>query len=374
VLFAGDNPRAVLDIAWSSHYLGLWTLDAEGRRDTFSDFRRLRTDELFLIREKTWHYTDGQCDGDEHAAWTEETHGLDGDTRREEHRVNGGGGNISYSDLDMRTKWRDAPTFGEWGPMLAPDSGTPPIFEAGKHLATSSETVDVPWLPPVPLQPGNYLNDLLHEGAVVLFEGEFPMTTIHQRIGAVSLPSGRLVVCSPTWPTGNLPSDRWAFTEVLPPGRYEVDKVVLTDTEWSSDGPGVAAAYVLRVADSPVIRWEMAVRGCEDTRTLDDGQYFAFARSRGTDGCLTSWEAVPELERMCRDDFEEWAFDTIPDYEDTELRLEGTEFDLIPFDCYFVDYMNPTWIGRDSEDGVVCFLVDNLAVADSPEAWIANKG
>jgi hypothetical protein len=56
---------------------------------------------------------------------------------------------------------------------------------------------------------------------------------------------------------------------------------------------------------------------------------------------------------MCRDDFEEWAFDTIPDYEDTELRLEGTEFDLIPFDCYFVEYMNPTWIGRDSEDGVV---------------------
>ncbi|MFI5715055.1 DUF4241 domain-containing protein [Nocardia sp. NPDC051750] len=45
------------------------------------------------------------------------------------------------------------------------------------------------------------------------------------------------------------------------------------------------------------------------------------------------------------------------------IRVPGTDHNMIAYQCPYVDESYPTWIGRDSEGAIVCFLTDMLTTA-----------
>lgn len=108
VLLADDTPRVIIDVAWSQHYLGVWTLDDALRRATHTDFRRLRDDQLFPVQEDRWHYPDGRREGEKGVRRDGLRRGIDSWVRKEYDTIGGGSGHSSYQE-DPDGHWRAAP-------------------------------------------------------------------------------------------------------------------------------------------------------------------------------------------------------------------------------------------------------------------------
>lgn len=208
------------------------------------------------------------------------------------------------------------------------------------------------------------------------------MVTKHHHLGSVCLPSGRVVACDPGWWPA---TEMKPFTEPVPPGHYQVYEVVLVDATLTEsermrkrqeladryglpvDGLRIdgSAAFLLRVSYTPAVSWEPALRDGEDPRTLGDGEFFGFGVDGGQ-GCFTSVEALPEMTELMDDDFEEW-LETVSAACGSTLRLGDDHLDLVPYGCYFGDGTYPTWIGRDSDGAIVCFVTDMLTLSDKAD-------
>ncbi|MDQ8029087.1 MAG: DUF4241 domain-containing protein [Brevundimonas sp.] len=151
------------------------------------------------------------------------------------------------------------------------------VFSAGCAPPAPAEQVGVAPRPEV-------LSGAFTEGFVGQAENDrYPVRVI--RIGAVAIPSGRVIVADPFL----LSMRDQPLTVAVPPGRYPVDLAV-ADT--GSGGHRVALAR-LQISDEPVARWTMAVVAGQDVATLKADETFGYGVDAGTgafiDAGLPAW-------------------------------------------------------------------------------------
>jgi hypothetical protein len=226
-----------------------------------------------------------------------------------------------------------------------------------------------------------YLDDLVREGVTVLLERDRPWIVTHRLRGVLDMPTGRVVACQPTWFSDGIP-----FTETIEPGRYEVHDIVLSDPDRERERC-MEAGFLLRVSEAPVVSWEMALRAGQDPRLLEDGEFYGFNGGAYAWGCFVDAEPFGVAQRQIDPVREksaplrEWARamsrgeeDELPSYQWHQtiergvhapggIRLPGTDRNMIAYQCAYVDESYPTWIGRDTEGAVACFLTDMLTTA-----------
>ncbi|WP_327115766.1 DUF4241 domain-containing protein [Nocardia sp. NBC_01730] len=374
-LLRGGVPRVVIDIAWSAHYLGVWTLDEALRRDSHVDYRRLRAEQLFPVRERVWRYAEGQRDGDDDV-WEQEVsrkaNGWMSTSKRPRGRL--GGSSRTAGQEDDTDIWREVPAFGDWRWAL-PDEEAGPVGTAAEHTGEyEAVSAGSPWRPPTPYR-NLYLDDLMLEGATVLMEGAQPRVVAHRLRGMVDMPTGQVITCELRWLDYSEP-----FTDTIEPGRYEVHDVLLTDPDSESDW-WPRAGFLLRVSEAPVVSWEMALRAGEDPRTLSDGDFYGFS---GSQGCfvdaeplrtadhqinpdrgreqsyaLRKWARMAKRGELHEHPHSQWSDALERGLDDRDgIRLPGTNFNMIAYNCYYPDGRYPTWIGRATDGATVCFLTD----------------
>jgi hypothetical protein len=197
---------------------------------------------------------------------------------------------------------------------------------------------------PAALAPGR-LYELTAEPGRVLPR---PVTVIHQDLGELSLPDGRVVACDPWVPAEPM-------SRQLAPGRYGAQLRVAG----FEGGDQRAAAAVLSIGAGAPVRWEAAVSEAADPYLL------------GTDsatGCFAGPQALDAFEAELEGDSP-----VDPLYEALHRSYRHTwswanhevapDRNLVAFDTGYGDGLYRVFWGLDADGEPVCLLAD-LGVLD----------
>ncbi|MEW2554454.1 DUF4241 domain-containing protein [Streptomyces zhihengii] len=184
--------------------------------------------------------------------------------------------------------------------------------------------------------------------------------------GELWLPSGRVVACDPFVSLGTGESE--PFTAEVPPGRYAVECAVATLTEPDeppADEPHlrIAAARLVITATAPVT-WEIAHQAGQDPAELADDEFFAYGVDAGT-GCFYDAACDESFPDCVGDEGPLWdAFDAGGDsyLGPHTVTAKDTGHNLIAFMSGWGDGAYPTWVGRDANGAVTCFVTDFFVV------------
>jgi hypothetical protein len=168
------------------------------------------------------------------------------------------------------------------------------------------------------------------------------------------LPTGRLVARAPG-AFGHDAGD-YAFVQLVPPGRYPVELIMLDDQPGISDS-SVLAAVRLRVRDEPAAYWRMALEPGQDDSYLQDDEYFGYPVDGGT-GSFGSPEVHAAMADLTVDDF--WPEFFAPDDVDVYVD-EETGANLVMFSTGS-DGRYGTWVGYTADGEVACFVTDCKAL------------
>jgi hypothetical protein len=116
VLGDQEHPDAVIEVNWSTDYLGAWFLDDNLRRYLKYSFRRVDAKTLFLEQVILWEYPeDAIRDLNTAAKVTTLTYNQDGIVHeRIDDSVAGTAEVISRSDVAVDINWEQVPKFGDW--------------------------------------------------------------------------------------------------------------------------------------------------------------------------------------------------------------------------------------------------------------------
>jgi hypothetical protein len=165
--------------------------------------------------------------------------------------------------------------------------------------------------------------------------------------GLLNLPSGRLVACDPyRQARAAVPP----FSVTVPPGRYPV---FVSHLRWlQPDGATsreyeVAAAMV-RLADQPVVAWELGRQA--------DSEHRAFVSLTGTAAFLDAG-ATATLAGLIGPEEHTGPFATAMD-EDHPVNLTDGDFNVVAFWSGYGDGLYWTWIGRAEDGRPVAFVTD----------------
>jgi hypothetical protein len=199
-------------------------------------------------------------------------------------------------------------------------------------------------------------------GFEVMFEAghRFAGGTVEPRpAGAVSVPSGRIVVCDPA--TG-VPGTR-PLARAVPPGRYPVTISVGT---LAVVGERRVAAAMVRFSARPIARWEAAAADGDDPATLKTGQYFGY----GVDAGVACFADAGTIERLT---FEDWELAVVPALRaaDPALLCGAAEIvvdggDLVAFTSGAGDGLYASFWGLDA-DGQPVVLVTDFRIVGGEE-------
>lgn len=165
--------------------------------------------------------------------------------------------------------------------------------------------------------------------------------------GLLDLPSGRLVACDPY---RQVAAEVHPFTVTVPPGRYPV---LVSHVRWQrSDGETsleyeVTAAMV-RLADEPVVGWEMGRQS--------ESEHRAFVSLTGTAAFLDAG-AGTTLAHLIGPDEDKGEFATAMD-EDHPVNLTDGAFNVVAFWSGYGDGLYWTWVGRAADGRPVAFVTD----------------
>jgi hypothetical protein len=165
------------------------------------------------------------------------------------------------------------------------------------------------------------------------------ITVIHQELGELELPEGRVVACDPQDP--GVPLARR-----LPSGRYPAQLRVVD----LGGRDQRTAAVLLRARDEPPVRWEPGGHGLSvDSATGCLAGPHALVALQARDGLDALVEALGETEHStwC------WANHTV-----------GPHSNVIAFTTGYGDGAYPVFWGLAADGGPVCLLVD-LRVLDA---------
>ncbi|MEV6176819.1 DUF4241 domain-containing protein [Streptomyces sp. NPDC052016] len=344
LLGGGDRQRALFQVEWKNHYLGVFLFDEQERRVRAYDYRELSAGLLHLrcyeewrpasadepeFPENGWHFTLTARPGSE-------TAGVRLRHRGSLHTVRG-------LPEHHRTLRRAA--FGDWAAYV--DSrmlGCAADGALSLALATydgQPEPAAAVWSVPTGLRP-RYLEALFTPGSRFV-DPHFgtAVVTAPEEAGVLRLPTGSVIAADP----GTLSASDQPFTVSVPKGEYPV----LTATmKWEAEGWGECTAAMLRVLDKPTASWELATRPGQDTRLLGKGEFYGF----GVDSGLGSF-----LDAAGRDVLAA-AFEDLPKLGETSDPDTGTN--LIAYHSGRGDGSYPVWIGRTAEGEVTCLVADML--------------
>ncbi|MEU9407511.1 DUF4241 domain-containing protein [Streptomyces sp. NPDC048281] len=209
----------------------------------------------------------------------------------------------------------------------------------------------------MPIEPRDF-DTLYAAGTRYAEPGNGYRILLQEDRGWLSLPTGRVVAAEPA--VLGADTDRYAFAQTVPPGRYPV---VLTIAEYrQSPAPDAdvvderVAAARLVIRDEPVTGWEMALPPGRHAEALGDDEFYGYPVDGGT-GCFVDPGSTPLL-----DDDEEMrdlSMD-IADRPTSVTVLEGPDGEpiLAAFTTGWGDGSYPTWVGRSASGEIACFLTD----------------
>ena len=182
-------------------------------------------------------------------------------------------------------------------------------------------------------------------------------------VGAVSLPTGRVVATDPfVFP------ERKPFRQAVPPGRYPILLSIAhikPETGRAKPDQRVACA-MLRLTRRAPVRWRMATMTGQRLRDLKPGHFFGYPVDAGL-GCFLDARAAKLLDRLMRDDpdyFERMMTAAEPNYAPTrdwaDFPLDDTKggLNVVFFSSGFGDGSYPSFWGFDADGGVACLVTD----------------
>ncbi|MEU9033949.1 DUF4241 domain-containing protein [Streptomyces sp. NPDC048352] len=182
--------------------------------------------------------------------------------------------------------------------------------------------------------------------------------------GELWLPSGRVSACDPFVDLGG----GWArpFTAEVAPGRYRAETALATLTTPGEDPGGRphlrTAAARLVIRDTATAAWEMAVTEGQDAAALADDGYFGYGVDAGT-GCFYDPAADDSFPDCEGDEGPLWdAFEEAGHGPGPHLLTGERGHNLVAFGSGWGDGHYPTWVGRDADGRVTCFVTDFFVV------------
>jgi hypothetical protein len=201
----------------------------------------------------------------------------------------------------------------------------------------------------------SYLDALMTQGSTVVHEdSQQPMLVEHVPVATLHFPTGNVVARDP-----NLLETEKAFTVSVPPGTYRVIELqIVRMLDGEKYRP--AAGYLLEISDARAVSWELALQPGQDVRLLEDGHFYGFGVDTGFGSFMDAATQQPLIDHI-GDDYFEWSESLI---DAPHFTVPGTDLDLFAYNCYYGDGAYPTWIGRDTQGEVTCFLSDMLIVDD----------
>ncbi|NUP39391.1 MAG: DUF4241 domain-containing protein [Streptomyces sp.] len=346
LLGAGGRRRALLQVSWEDHYLGVFLFDDQERRARSWDYRELTTGLLHLRGYEEWRHTSADEPEFPERGWHFTLTSTPGDEGVDVVLDDGGSLHTSRDLAEHHRTLRRA-EFGDWsayadGRMLGLDADGELTF-APAACAEQPGPPTVPWSVPKGLRP-QHLDALFTPGSRFADADMGPATvTAPRTAGVLRLPTGSVIAADPaTLGTRDEP-----FTVPVPPGEYPV---LIATAEWDGEGWGESTAALLRVLDGPTTSWELAVRPGQDPRLLGEGQFYGFGVDTGM-GAFLDAAGRDALTAACKDGCEEG-----------ETTAPGTDANLIAFHSGRGDGAYPVWIGRTVDGEVSCLVADMLVL------------
>ena len=199
------------------------------------------------------------------------------------------------------------------------------------------------------------LSAALAEGTRAAEDGESVSLSLHA-LGDLVMPTGQIFACDPFL----VSPDEGPFTRTVPPGRYPV---LVNVARMQSYDERVAYAIV-RVADTPPVRWELALLPGHDASELGDDEFFGYGVDSGT-GCFMDAFAAERLEARAAEigDNQDLEDEMVKTYVHTWAWVDfvldpDTGANVIAFSSGWGDGMYPSYWGLDETGAVVCLVTD----------------
>lgn len=168
--------------------------------------------------------------------------------------------------------------------------------------------------------------------------------------GALHLPSGRLTAADPGWmPHGGDP-----YTATVSPGTYPVT-ISLASFDDDPNHTRVAAAR-LDITDKKISSWEMALRDGQHLLALGNNEFFGL----GIDSATACFADADHSTRP-----NEYWRQIGPLVEPRYVVIDTGA--VVAWSTGWGDGSYPTWIGRDTDGEIVCYLADMLLFSDDDQ-------
>ncbi|MGW0993664.1 DUF4241 domain-containing protein [Streptomyces sp. NPDC002523] len=344
LLGSEGRQRALFQVSWRDHYLGVFLFDERERRVRCYDYRELTAGLLHLRRYEEWRHTSADEPEFPENGW-HFTLTARPDDERARVELDHGGSLHTVRDLPEQHRTLRRARFGDWtayadGRMLG--FGTDDSLSL--TLAAHEEQPESPagaWSVPRGLRP-RCLEALFTPGSRFADE-EFGTATVTapETAGVLRLPTGSVIAADPD----TLSERDEPFTVPVPPGEYPV---LIASMKWDGKGWGENTAAMLRVLDKPTVSWELAVRPGQDTRLLGEGEFYGFGVDTGM-GSFLDVAGRDALRAVCEDGCKPG---------ETTDPVTGTN--LIAYHSGMGDGSYPVWIGRTAEGEVTCLVADML--------------
>ncbi|GAB3842376.1 DUF4241 domain-containing protein [Dactylosporangium cerinum] len=181
-------------------------------------------------------------------------------------------------------------------------------------------------------------------------------------LGAVVLPTGRVVGCDPLIPRTT------PFVEVVAPGRYELRAWVAVVHSDGGNSRRIAALQLV-VADAPTVSWTMALLPGNDPASLGDDDYFGYLVDSGT-ATLADQIAIEALSKWDYDQMDEAFIPAQIPADPIEAVLAAVVDEPTGANVYVVgagwgDGVYATYVGR-ADDGQITSFVTDFGVVPVP--------
>lgn len=199
------------------------------------------------------------------------------------------------------------------------------------------------------------LSAALAEGTHATGHGESASLSLHP-LGQLVMPTGQLFACDPFL----VSSEEGPFTRTVPPGRYPV----LVNVARMQSGDERVAYAIVRVADPPPVRWELALLPAHDPSELGDDEFFGYGVDSGT-GCFMDASAAERLAERAAEigDNQDLEDQMVKTYVHTWAWVDyvldaDTGVNVIAFSSGWGDGMYPSYWGLDEAGAIVCLVTD----------------
>jgi hypothetical protein len=181
-----------------------------------------------------------------------------------------------------------------------------------------------------------------------VIDGEDGLRLERLELGALTLPSGQVIACDPTYEDF---AGRPPFQRAVRPGRYPV---ALTQARVGDEPYVRIAAAALLLRDEPPTRWTLALTGEQRLADLGPGEIYGYGVDGGT-GCFVDAEHAaefgPRLFARLRKAYERANFEPLI----FPLRDEPA---VAVFQSGFGDGFYASYWGLDARGEAVCLVTD----------------